>query len=136
MAKMPQECQDMINNVYAAAVATASADGTPNVVCCSMKQAYDDETVMISDQYMLKTLANLRENPKMAVSVWDETHGYQVKGTVSYEDEGPRYEQVAAQVQAILSSMGYDYTSKGVAWLAVEEVYSITPGATAGARLA
>ena len=91
---------------------------------------------MISDQYMLKTLANLRENPKMAVSVWDETHGFQVKGTVSYEDEGPRYEQVAAQVQAILSSMGYDYTSKGVAWLAVEEVYSITPGEMAGKRLA
>lgn len=136
MAKMPQECQDMINDVYAAAVATASADGMPNVVCCSMKQAYDDETVMISDQYMLKTLANLRENPKMAVSVWDETHGFQVKGTVSYEDEGPRYEQVAAQVQAILSSMGYDYTSKGVAWLAVEEVYSITPGEMAGKRLA
>ena len=32
--------------------------------------------------------------------------------------------------------MGYDYTSKGVAWLAVEEVYSITPGEMAGKRLA
>lgn len=136
MAKMPQDCMDLINNAYAAAVATCSADGVPNVVCSSMKQAYDDETVMISDQYLRKTLANLRENPRMAVSVWDDEHGYQVKGIVTYEDEGERYEAIAAQVHAILSSMGYDFYSKGVCWLHVEEVYSLTPGDQAGERIA
>ena len=132
MAKMPQDCMDMINNVYAAAVATADANGVPNVVCCSMKQAYDDETVMISDQYMRKTLANVMAGSKMAVSVWDETHGYQVKGSVTYENEGERYEAIAAPVHQILSSMGYDFYSKGVCWLHVEEVYSLTPGEDAG----
>ena len=136
MAKMPAECMEMINNVYAAAVATCSAQGVPNVICSSMKQAYDEETVMVSDQYLLKTLANLGENPRMAVSVWDETHGYQVKGTVTYENEGPRYEAIAAQVHSILSGMGYDFYSKGVCWLHVEEVYSLTPGEHAGERLA
>ena len=136
MAQMPKDCIDMINNVYAAAVATCSADGTPNVACCSMKQAWDAETVMISDQYMNKTLANLKENPKMAISVWDETHGYQVKGTVIYENEGPNYEAIAAQVHAILSNMGYDYYSKGVCWIHVDEVYSLTPGPEAGSRIA
>ena len=136
MAVMPKDCIDMINNVYAAAVATCSADGTPNVVCCSMKQAWDAETVMISDQYMRKTLANLGENPKMAISVWDETHGYQMKGSVIYENEGPNYEAIAAQVHAILSSMGYDFYSKGVCWVHVEEVYSLTPGPEAGVRIA
>lgn len=136
MAKMPQDCMDMINNVYAAAVATCDENGVPNVVCCSMKQAYDDETVMISDQYMKKTLANVLANPHMAVTVWDETHGYQVKGTVIYENEGPRYEAIAEQVHAILSSMGYDYYSKGVCWMHVDEVYSITPGPNAGEKIA
>ena len=136
MTKMPQECMDMINNVYAAAVATCSADGTPNVVCCSMKQAYDEETVMISDQYMKKTLANVQENPRMAVTVWDEEGGYQVKGSVIYENEGPRYEAIAEQVHSILSSMGYDFYSKGVCWMHVDEVYSVTPGETAGERIA
>lgn len=136
MAKMPKDCMGMINNVYAAAVATCDENGVPNVVCCSMKQAWDDETVMISDQYMNKTLANVRANQRMAVTVWYETHGYQVKGTVTYEDEGERYEMIAAQVHQILSSMGYDYYSKGVCWLHVDEVYSITPGPDAGAKLA
>lgn len=135
MAKMPKECQDMINNAYAAAFSTCSGD-IPNVVPVSMKQVVDDETVMVSDQYMRKTLANLKENPRAALSVWDNEGGFQVKGSVTYENEGPRYEAVAAQVKAILSGMGYDFTSKGVCFLHVEDVYSVTPGAHAGDRLA
>lgn len=69
MAVMPQECIDIINNSYTAAVNTCSPDGIPNVVPCSMKQAIDAQTVMISDQYMNKTLANLQANLHMAVSI-------------------------------------------------------------------
>ena len=134
MACMPQDCIDMINSAYAAAFSTCSS-GMPNVVPVSMKQAMDPETVMVSDQYTSKTLANLKANPKAALSVWDKEGGYQVKGTVTYENEGARYEQVAAQVKEILSSMGYDFTSKGVCFLHVEEVYSVTPGKHAGERI-
>ena len=134
MACMPQDCIDMINSAYAAAFSTCSS-GMPNVVPVSMKQAMDPGTVMVSDQYMSKTLANLKANPKAALSVWDKEGGYQVKGTVTYENEGARYEQVAAQVKEILSSMGYDFTSKGVCFLHVEEVYSVTPGKHAGERI-
>lgn len=88
MAKMPKECQDLINNVYAAALSTCS-NGIPNVVPVSMKQVIDDETVMVSDQYMRKTLANLKENLHAALSVWDSEGGFQVKGTVTYENKGP-----------------------------------------------
>lgn len=135
MAKMPKDCQDMINNAYAAALSTC-ADGVPNVVPVSMKQVIDDETVMVFDQYMRKTLANLRANPRAALSAWDDEGGFQVKGTVIYENEGPRYEAVAAQVKEILSGMGYDFTSKGVCYIHVDEVYSVTPGEHAGERLA
>lgn len=135
MAHMTQACMDMINNAYAAAFSTCS-NGVPNVVPVSMKQVTDPETVMISDQYMNKTLANLKADPQAALSVWNEEGGFQIKGTITYENEGPRYEQVAAQVKEILSSMGYDFTSKGVCFLHVEEVYSVTPGDHAGERIA
>lgn len=134
MAKMSTECQDLINNAYAAAFSTCS-DGVPNVVPVSMKQVVDDKTVMVSDQYLNKTLANLKANPHAALTVWDEKGGFQVKGSVTYENEGPRYEAVAAQVHEILSGMGYDYTSKGVCYIHVEEVYSVTPGPNAGELL-
>ncbi|MDR2672903.1 MAG: pyridoxamine 5'-phosphate oxidase family protein [Coriobacteriales bacterium] len=134
MATMPLEVQEMINNTYAAAFATCS-DNRVNVVPVSMKQVVDSETVMVSDQYMRKTLLNIRSNPFVALTVWDEQGGYQVKGVATYENEGPRYEAVAAQVKSILTSMGYDYTSKGVCFIHVEEIYSVTPGETAGKAL-
>ncbi|MGI6033255.1 MAG: pyridoxamine 5'-phosphate oxidase family protein [Coriobacteriales bacterium] len=136
MAKMPQACMDLVNNAYAAAFATCNKDGIPNVVPVSMKQAWDDETIMISDQYMKKTLANLKENPHVAVTVWDKEGGYQVKGTATYENEGERYEAVAAQVHQILSSMGYDYYSKGVCFIHVDAVYSVTPADHPGDQIA
>jgi uncharacterized protein len=135
MAKMSKECQDAINNAYAAAFSTSSKDGIPNVVPVSMKKIIDEETVMVSDQYMNKSLANIKENPHVAISVWDKEGGFQVKGTVTYENEGPRYEEVAAQVKAILSGMGYDFESKGVCFIHVDAVYSVTPGENAGALL-
>ncbi len=130
--KMPRECQDMINNCYADAFSTCLLEAVPNVVPVSMKQVIDDETVMVSDQYLRKSLANLQANPYVALSAWDDQGGFQIKGAVTYENEGSRYEQVAAQVQEILSSMGYDYTSKGVCFIHVEEIYSVTPGESAG----
>lgn len=135
MSAMPKECQDLINNAYAAAFSTCS-DSIPNVVPVSMKQVIDDETVMVSDQYMNKTLANIKANPKAALTVWNDEGGFQVKGSVTYENEGPRYEAVAAQVKEILSGMGYDFTSKGVCYIHVEEVYSVTPGSHAGELIA
>lgn len=135
MAKMPQECQEMINSAYAAAFSTCS-DGIPNVVPVSMKQTIDSETVMVSDQYMNKTLANLKENPHAALTVWNDEGGFQIKGSVAYENEGPRFEQVAAQVKEILTSMGYDFESKGVCYIHVEEVFSVTPGKNAGTKIA
>ena len=33
MAKMPQDCMDLINNAYAVAVSTCDESGTPNGVC-------------------------------------------------------------------------------------------------------
>lgn len=135
MAKMPQDCQDLMNNAYAAAVATSAPDGMPNVVCCSMKQAFDDETVLIGNQYMNKTMDNLKAGSKMAVSVWDETHGYQVKGTVTYDDSSELYKAIAAQIHENLAAMGYDIYCKGACFLHVEQVYSITPDETAGKLL-
>ncbi len=134
MAIIPHEAQELINTAYAAAFATCSND-IPNVVPVSMKQVVDDETVMVSDQYMRKTLSNLQANSNVALSVWNEQGGYQIKGSVTYENEGPRFEKVAAQVKDILHSMGYDFTSKGVCYIHVEEVYSITPGKQAGDRI-
>ena len=57
----------------------ASKDGLPNVVPIGAVKFLDDETLLISDHYFGKTLANLRENPRIALAWWGEKEGYQVK---------------------------------------------------------
>ena len=50
-------------------VATASSDGTPNVVPIGFARPIDDKRILIVDVFMKKTLSNLEENPKMSIIV-------------------------------------------------------------------
>ena len=47
---------------------TSSKEGIPNVVPIGAFKLIDDDTLLISDQYFLKTLRNLKENPAIALS--------------------------------------------------------------------
>lgn len=89
VVKMPKEYRDLANNAYTAAFSVCS-NGVPNVAPVSMKQVTDDEVIMVSDQYMGKTLSNLNANPRVALSAWESEGGYWVKVVVTYEKEGPR----------------------------------------------
>ena len=52
-------------------LSTASLEGAPNSVPIGSKKIIDDETVLFSDQFMNKTLANMKSNPKVAVAFWE-----------------------------------------------------------------
>ena len=71
MAKMNEKVRTLFENQALVALATSSADGSPNVVPIGAKKVLDDETILISDQYFNKTLANLKENPQVALTLWD-----------------------------------------------------------------
>ena len=54
---------------------TADLKGIPNVVPVGAVKILDDETILVSDQFFLKTLSNLKQNPTVAMSFWDTEHG-------------------------------------------------------------
>ena len=76
MVKLTNDIKDTLAAAKLAWLATATKDGTPNVVVVAAVRLLDDESLLISDQYFLKTLANLEENPKVAVSWWGDKGGY------------------------------------------------------------
>ena len=45
-------------------LATASPDGTPNVVPIGFARPIDEDTILIADNYMNKTRKNLEQNPQ------------------------------------------------------------------------
>ena len=99
MAQMTERMKELFNKIRTVVLSTATPDGTPNAVPIGAKKILDDETILISDQFFNKTLANLKANPTAAITFWEGHEGYQIKGTVSIETTGPRYEDTARWIE-------------------------------------
>ncbi len=136
MAQMTQRMKEMFEKVAVAILSTATGDGTPNAVPVGAKKIIDDETVLISDQFFNKTLANLKANPKAAVTFWEGHEGYQLKGTVTIETSGSRFDQTAKWIEDLSAKAGFPLKSKGAVILRIEEIYGVAPGPGAGKKLA
>jgi predicted pyridoxine 5'-phosphate oxidase superfamily flavin-nucleotide-binding protein len=119
------------NKIFA--IATASKNGVPNVAPIATVQLVADDTIWIGDNYMVKTLANVRENPYMALYVWDpeKKRCYQIKGDVTVKTSGPDYEKIKAQIKV----KGAHYPAKGLIILKITEIFDCTPGPTAGKKI-
>ena len=69
MVKLNEEMKTAFSKVKTFPVATASKEGVPNVVPIGFCLLVDDETIWIADNFMVKSLANLEENPNVAIYV-------------------------------------------------------------------
>ncbi|MFH0994591.1 MAG: pyridoxamine 5'-phosphate oxidase family protein [Pseudomonadota bacterium] len=136
MAQMTERMKELFDKVRPVVLSTASIDGTPNAVPVGAKKIIDDETILISDQFFNKTLANMKANPKVAVTYWEGREGYQLKGTVTIETVGQRYEETVKWIEEMSSKTGFPLKSKAAIILKIEEIYAIAPGPGAGKKLA
>ena len=68
MVKLTDQIKESLAGTDTLFLATASKKGIPNVVPIGAFKLLNDETLLISDQYFLKTLRNLKENPAIALS--------------------------------------------------------------------
>jgi predicted pyridoxine 5'-phosphate oxidase superfamily flavin-nucleotide-binding protein len=135
MAHMTERMKELFDKVHIAVLSTASTDGTPNAVPVGAKKILDDETVLISDQFFNKTLANLQANPQAALTYWEGREGYQLKGRVVIETSGPRYEDTARWIEERSTQKGFPLKSKGAVILKIEQIYGVAPGPGAGKQL-
>ena len=134
MVKMPPEVRETLEKQWPIPFATASSDGKPNVVFLGILKIKDDETLLFADNFFNKTATNLAENPWASVVCWtkDPRKSYQIKGTVTFQDEGPIYEEMAESVRARRSDLN---TTRAVIFK-IEEIYEANSGPTAGDRIA
>ena len=134
MGKIPPEVKETLEKQWPIPFATASSEGKPNVVFMGILNIKDDETLVFADNFFNKTAANLEENPFASVVCWtkDPRRSYQIKGTVTFADEGPIFEEMAASVRARKP----DLQMRRAVILKVEEVYEANSGPTAGDKIA
>lgn len=130
MAKITEEMKEVIQGAKVFAVATASKDGEPNVVPIAFGKMLSEDEILLVDNFMKKTMENLKANPKAAVSVWKagDSKGYQFKGDVRIETSGSNFDDGVKIVKAVEPKL----TPRAVVIVEVKSIYSITPGPDAG----
>ena len=100
MVKLTAEMKEAFAKMKIFPVATASKDGTPNVVPIGVVELVSDDTIWITDNFMNKTLSNIRLNPKIALYVWgaDIKGCYQIKGVATIKSSGREYDEMKAKL--------------------------------------
>ena len=114
MAKMTERMKELFEKVTTVALGTSTPDGISNVVPVGAKKIIDDETLLISDQFLNKTLSNMKINPHISVTYWEGHEGYQLKGTVTIETSGKRFEETAKWIKERGEKKGISLKSKGI----------------------
>ncbi|MBA4790110.1 MAG: GAF domain-containing protein [Rhizobiales bacterium] len=90
-------------------IATASADGMPNISYLSHVVRVDEEHVALSNQFFAKTAANIRANPHVTLILVDGFTGDQFLlaiGFVRSVETGPLFDRIALQLKASSAQLG------------------------------
>jgi predicted pyridoxine 5'-phosphate oxidase superfamily flavin-nucleotide-binding protein len=99
MPKLTEEVKSVFSKQEVFPVATASQGGVPNVVPMSFVKVYDDDHILIVDNFMDKTKKNLLSNPWLSLYVWDGKQSYQIKGKATIHASGQLFEEAVAWVK-------------------------------------
>lgn len=93
MAKLTEEIKSFIAD-HEAFIATASADGMPNIGAKGSTQVLDDEHIVFYELTGGRTWENLQANPQVAIAVADKStiKGYKLTGKAELVTEGELYE--------------------------------------------
>ncbi|MCQ1534913.1 pyridoxamine 5-phosphate oxidase [Methanosarcina sp. KYL-1] len=133
MVKLNENMKTAFSKVKIFPVATASKEGVPNVVPIGFCQLVDDETIWIADNFMVKSLTNLEENPSVAIYVWGpETGGcFQIKGEAAIINSGEKFEKMKEIVHAAKPGL----PAKNLIEVTITDVFQCAPGPEAGKKL-
>jgi hypothetical protein len=141
--KIPENVKESLNaslKQRRLVLATCSKSGVPNTVPIGIMKFKDDDTVILCDNYFLKTKENLGSNPRVAVTGWNMEEkdgklavkdGFQIKGKVKVEDKGVFYEHTKAELKAI----NPNWPVKAILLLNVEDIYDVKGGPNAGKKI-
>ena len=123
-SRLPDEVRPVFQNGVPAIVVTCSAAGVPNATIISQVYYVDPEHVALSFQFFNKTVRNVRENPRASLCVSD------IAGFASWildieyersETEGPVFDEMDMQIEAIASATGMS----GIFKLKAADIYRV-----------
>lgn len=133
MVMLNAEMKETFSKVKLFPVATASKGGIPNVAPIAYVQLMGDDTLWLADNFMHKTLENMKENPYLAIYIYDPEGKkcFQVKGTVKVHSSGADYEKMKKMVHEKKPEL----PAKSLIVVKVTDVFQCAPGPNAGNKI-
>ena len=133
MVGLTVEMKEAFGKMKIFPVATATKDGTPNVVPIGVVELVSDDTIWITDNFMNKSLSNLKANPKVALYVWGpEIKGcFQIKGHATVKTSGREFDEMKAN----LNKKNPALPARSLIIVKIAEVFNCQPGPDAGKKL-
>ena len=118
MTELTDAAKTAIAEIHPSLVATASGTGKPNVSAKGSFRVLDDEHVVFADIASPRTVANIKENPQVAVICLDAAarRGCRIWGQGSILNSGELFDQLTAEYAE------KNMVVKNVVKVAVEEV--------------
>jgi len=118
MTKLTEEAKKAIGEIRPSLVATASGTGKPNVSAKGSLRVLDDEHVVFADIASPRTVANIKENPQVAIICLDAAvrKGCRIWGKGDIINSGELFDKIVAEFA------GRNMEVKNVVKVAVEEV--------------
>ena len=104
-----EDLRRCFEGVVPAVIATAGADGTPNVTYLSKIRVVDERHVALSNQFFSKTSRNLVENPHASVLAIDPADYEEYRLHLEYERNerrGPVFDQLRRDVDELAALSG------------------------------
>jgi predicted pyridoxine 5'-phosphate oxidase superfamily flavin-nucleotide-binding protein len=102
MAKLTEEAKKIIGEIHPALVATTGKTGKPNVSAKGSLQVMDDGHLVFADVASPRTIANIKENPQVAVLCLDAASrkGCRVWGKGEIITSGEIFDKMAKAMAA------------------------------------
>jgi hypothetical protein len=123
-ATLPPEIRSVLENGVPCILSTCSADGVPNATIISQAYYVDPHRVALSFQFFSKTIRNVRENPAACLCLSDMDRDLFWLLDLTYdhsETEGPVFDEMDMQIEAIASATGMS----GIFKLLAADIYRV-----------
>lgn len=103
------EIKEALQGIVPSVIATASAEGIPNITYISQAHFIDDDHLALSWQFFNKTWRNIQENPGFSVVVTEPKNWTMWKINLKLEEvlkEGDLFDEMEMALEAIASMQG------------------------------
>jgi hypothetical protein len=131
MVKVPDNIREAFTEQKVIPMATVNGDGVPNVIYVAVWWWEDDETMCVVNNYLNKTLANIRENGRVSFVCYG-SGSYQIKCVAEEATEGPLYEKA----RELATKRDRPLPGRSAIVCKVSEIYQGSGGKGAGDRIA